>query len=208
MPSSLEQRVPPPAPKRRHWGVMLLWLAPALFGLAMMAYGVLTRPPLAPDDGAPQVGHPLPDFNLPDLQGSGVQLLALRGKVVFINIWATWCPPCVEEMPTIQRLYDRLHERGLEILAISIDALGAQVVAPFMQQYGLTFPALLDPTGSIERLYRTGGVPESFVIDKQGRLVEKVVGPHDWSHPQMIAMFERLLAAPDAASQTPGQALR
>jgi thiol-disulfide isomerase/thioredoxin len=118
--------------------------------------------------------------------------------VVFINIWATWCPPCIEEMPTMQRLYNQLHDRGLEILAISIDTLGAQVVEPFMQQYQLTFPALLDPTGSIERLYQTGGVPESFMVDKQGRLVEKVVGPRDWAHPQVIIMFERLLAAPDA----------
>lgn len=96
----------------------------------------------------------------------------------------------------MQRLYDRLHDRGLEILAISIDALGAQVVAPFMQRYRLTFPALLDSQERVNRLYRTGGVPESFVVDKQGRLVEKVVGPRDWAHPQVMAMFERLLAAP------------
>jgi peroxiredoxin len=142
----------------------------------------------------------MPDFTLPDLQGDQVQLSALRGKVVFINVWATWCPPCVEEMPTMQRLYDRLHTRGLEVLAISIDTLGAQVVGPFMQRHQLTFPALLDPTGSIERLYRTGGVPESFIVDKAGLLVEKVVGPRDWSNPQVMAMFERLLAAPKADS--------
>jgi thiol-disulfide isomerase/thioredoxin len=120
--------------------------------------------------------------------------------VVFINIWATWCPPCVEEMPTMQRLYDRLHNRGLEVLAISIDTLGTQVVGPFMQQYQLTFPVLLDPTSRIERLYRISGVPESFIVDKHGLLVEKVVGPRDWSHPQVMAMFERLLTAPDAGS--------
>jgi cytochrome c biogenesis protein CcmG/thiol:disulfide interchange protein DsbE len=69
-----------------------------------------------------------------------------------------------------------------------------------MQRHQLTFPALLDPTSSIERLYRISGVPESFIVDKDGRLVEKVVGPRDWSHPQVIAMFERLLAAPGAGS--------
>lgn len=175
----------------------LLWLAPVLFLLVMVVYGVLTRPPVVPDDATPRVGQPMPDFTLPDLQGNMVQLSALRGKVVFINIWTTWCPPCVEEMPTMQRLYNRLPARGLEILTISIDALGVQVVGPFMRQHRLTFPALLDPTGRIERLYRTSGVPESFIVDKQGRLVEKVVGPRDWSHPQVIVMFERLLAAPD-----------
>ncbi len=101
----------------------------------------------------------------------------------------------------MQRLYDQLHAQGLEVLAISIDALGAQVVGPFMQQYGLTFPALLDPAGTIGRLYRTGGIPESFIVDKQGRLVDKIVGPRNWAHPQWLRMFERLLAA--ASPETP-----
>jgi peroxiredoxin len=134
-----------------------------------------------------------------------VQLSALRGKVVFINVWATWCPPCIEEMPTMQRLYEQLHSRGLEVLAISIDALGAQVVAPFMQQYQLTFPALLDPRDRITHLYHISGVPESFIVDKRGLLVEKVIGPRDWSHPQMITLFERLLAIPATDSEANGQ---
>jgi peroxiredoxin len=134
-----------------------------------------------------------------------VQLSALRGKVVFINVWATWCPPCIEEMPTIQRLYEQLHSRGLDVLAISIDALGAQVVAPFMQQYQLTFPALLDPKDRITHLYHTKGVPESFIVDKRGLLVDKVIGPRDWSHPQMITLFERLLAIPATDSEANGQ---
>ena len=198
-----ESPVSPAPAVRCHWGSTLLWVMPALvLGLALL-YGVLTRPAAVPDDTTPRVGQPLADFVVPDLAGRPVQLAALRGKVVFINVWATWCPPRIEEMPTIQRLYERLHDRGVEVLAISIDALGAQVVAPFMEQYRLTFPALLDPKERIVHLYHTGGVPESFVVDKQGRLVEKVVGPRDWAHPQVIGMFERLLAAPDANPQTP-----
>ena len=198
MPHASEHLVPAVPARQRHWGMTLLWTIPALFLLLALLYGVLTRPPTDARNRAPRIGQPLADFTLPDLQGRLVQLSALRGKVVFINIWATWCPPCIEEMPTMQRLYERLYSRGLEVLAISIDALGAQVVGPFMQQYRLTFPALLDPQDRIPHLYHTSGVPESFVVDKQGRLVEKVVGPRDWSHPQVIAMFERLLAAPDA----------
>lgn len=190
--------VSPDTSKRRRWGETLLWLVPVLFLLAIVVFGIFSRRTTPQDDLAPRIGQLAPDFTLPDLQGNQVQLSGLRGKVVFINFWATWCPPCIEEMPTMQRLYDRLHEQGLEILAISIDPLGAQVVAPFMQRYRLTFPALLDPQEHVNRLYRTGGVPESFVIDKQGRLVEKVVGPRDWSHPQVTAMFERLLTAPAA----------
>jgi peroxiredoxin len=174
---------------------MLLWLTPVAFLLFVLAYGILNREPADSHDTVPRVGQPMADFTLPDLGGRNVQLSALRGKVVFINVWATWCPPCIEEMPTIQRLHEHLHARGLEVLSISLDALGAQVVAPFMRDYRLTFPALLDPKGTIERLYRTGGVPESFVVDKQGRLVEKIVGPRDWLHPHILATFERLLAA-------------
>jgi peroxiredoxin len=186
---------PTPSPKRS-WGLTLLWLAPVVCLLCMLVYGLLTRKTADPNNTVPRVGQPMADFTLLDLQGKNVQLSALHGKVVFINVWATWCPPCVEEMPTIQRLHERLHARGLAVLAVSLDALGAQVVAPFMRDYRLTFPALLDTKGTIERLYRTGGVPESFIVDKQGRLVEKIVGPRDWTHPHILATFERLLAAP------------
>jgi peroxiredoxin len=175
---------------------MLLWLLPALALLLVFGYGLLTREAPDPGDTAPRLGKPLADFTLPDLQGRPVQLAALRGKVVFVNVWATWCAPCIEEMPTIQQLYERLHGRGLEILAVSLDALGAQVVAPFIQSHRLSFPTLLDTKNTVQRLYMTTGVPESFIVDKRGILVEKVVGPRDWAHPQLVAQFERLLAVP------------
>jgi len=198
MPSSpLPSETPPPATPAVHrpWALTVLWLTPALFLAAVALYGLLTKP--APQrDGPPQVGQPLADFTLGNLRGQPVQLSALRGTVVFLNVWATWCAPCVDEMPTIQRLYERLQPRGLQVVTISLDALGTQVVTPFMHKYQLTFPVLLDPQSTIERLYHTRGVPESFIVDKQGRLVEKVVGPRDWAHPQMLAMFEQLLAAP------------
>jgi peroxiredoxin len=146
----------------------------------------------------------LPDFTLSDLQGHTVRLSDSRGQVVFINVWATWCPSCVEEMSTIQKLYDRLHARGLRVLAVSIDALGEQIVAPFMQARQLSFPVLLDTQSIIEQLYQTGGVPESFIVDRQGRLVEKVVGPRDWAHPNAITMFERLLAVPVPGVESQG----
>ena len=162
--------------------------------LGILAFAYLTRQPV--DDTPLRVGQPLADFTLPDLRGQSAQLAALRGKVVFVNVWATWCQPCIDEMPTIQQLYERLHGRGLEVLAVSLDALGAQVVGPFMQNYRLTFPTLLDTKSVVQRLYHTTGVPESFVVDKRGILVDKVVGPRDWVHPQTIAQFERLLAEP------------
>ncbi len=199
--SSLEPATPDPvsptaSTPSRSWGVVLLWVLPALALVLVFAYGFLTREPADSGDTAPRIGKPLADFTLPDLQGRLVQLTALRGKVVFVNVWATWCPPCVEEMPTIQQLYERLHGQGLEILAVSLDNLGAQIVVPFMQSRRLSFPTLLDTKNLVQRLYRTTGVPESFVVDKRGILVDKVVGPRDWVHPQIIAQFERLLAMP------------
>jgi len=167
----------------------------------ILAYGVLTRRSDEKAGHLPQVGQPLADFALTDLQGNTVQLSALRGNVVFINVWATWCQPCIDEMPTIERLYNQLHARGLEVITISLDPLGAQVIEPFMRRYRLTFPVLLDVKSEVERLYGTTGVPESFIVDKQGRLVEKVVGPRDWSSPQTLALFERLMAVPDPQSQ-------
>lgn len=194
-PSPPESLSAPAPTSGRRWGLICLWVLPGLALLLVFAYGVLTRPPVD-DDTAPRVGQPLADFTLPDLHGRPVQLAALRGKVVFINIWATWCPPCVEEMPAIQRLYERLHDRGLEVLAVSLDALGVQMVGPFVQNHRLTFPVLLDTKSLVQRLYRTTGVPESFIVDKRGILADKVIGPRDWAHPQAITLFERLLARP------------
>ncbi len=203
-PSPTSEPVSRSSPKgQRHWGLTLLWLAPALFLVFVVMYGILTRQ-IDNVGGGPRVGMALPDFTLSDLQGQAVRLTDLRGQVVFINVWATWCPPCVEEMSTIQKLYDRLHARGLQVLAVSIDALGEQVVAPFMQARQLSFPVLLDTQSIIERLYQTGGVPESFIVDRQGRLVEKVVGPRDWADPNAITMFERLLAVPIPGVESQG----
>ena len=184
-----------PSSKPGSRSVTLLWLAPLLALVLILAYGWWTRP--APEIvPGPRVGETLADFTLPDMNGEAVQLAALRGKVVFINVWTTWCPPCIEEMPTIQRLYEQLHPKGLEILAINMDALGRQTVEPFLDKRRLTFPVLLDPESRTERLYGTAGIPESFIVDKAGLLVEKIVGPRDWAHPEIIALFERLLAAP------------
>ena len=145
--------------------------------------------------GTPRLGKgvPAPDFTLPGLDGQMVSLADYRGKVVLLNIWATWCPPCVEEMPSMEKLYQEFKDDNLEILAVSIDALGAEVVGPFMQKYNLTFPALLDPEGTIRQSYQVTGVPESFIIDQQGVLAKKIIGAADWSSPGVLSFFRNLL---------------
>jgi peroxiredoxin len=146
-----------------------------------------------------RVGLPAPDFTFPGLDGNKVSLSDYRGKVVFVNIWATWCPPCVEEMPSMQKLYQKLKGENFEILAVSIDSKGAKVVAPFMKKYQLTFPALLDSMGTIKRIYKTTGVPESYIIDKDGILAKKVLGPLDWSQPDVLRLFRDLIEKPQAS---------
>ena len=139
--------------------------------------------------GPIQLGSEAPNFDFPDLDGKKVSLSDHRGKVVLVNIWATWCPPCRQEMPSMQRLYEKFKGENLEILAVSIDSTGREAVAPFMRKMNLTFPALLDPKETIKPLYRITGVPESFIIDKDGIVVEKIIGPIDWAAPKVFLFF-------------------
>ncbi len=139
------------------------------------------------------IGTKAPDFSFPGLDGQMISLSDYKGKVVLVNIWATWCPPCVSEMPSMEKLYNRFKKDNFEILAVSIDALGAKSVAPFMKLYNLTFPALLDTRGSIKTTYRATGVPESFIIDKNGIILQKVIGGFDWSKPEVFSFIEQQL---------------
>ena len=145
--------------------------------------------------GRPRLGKgvPAPNFNLPGLDDKTVSLADYKGKVVLLNIWATWCPPCVEEMPSMEKLHQELKDEDFEILAVSIDVSGAKAVIPFMKKHKLSFSVLTDTEGAIKSLYQTTGVPESFIIDRQGIIVEKVIGPRDWAAPSTIRSFRNLI---------------
>jgi len=145
--------------------------------------------------GTPGLGKGVaaPNFDLPDLDGNMVSLADYRGKVVLLNIWATWCLPCVEEMPSMEKLHRELQDEDFEILAVSIDESGADVVRPFMKKHNLSFSALTDTAGAMKSLYRITGVPESFIIDKDGIVAEIVIGPRDWASPGAIGYFRNLV---------------
>ena len=143
-----------------------------------------------------QPGLEMPNFTFPDINGKEVSLSDHRGKVVLVNVWATWCPPCRQEMPSMQSLYEKFKGEKFEILAVSIDSEGREAVTPFMQKMNLTFPALLDPGETIRSLYGITGVPESFIIDKQGILVEKIIGPINWATPEVFSFFKDLIQKP------------
>ena len=133
-------------------------------------------------------------FELPDVQGQLVRLADLRGRPVLINIWATWCSPCREEMPSMNALYKNYSAKGLAIVAIATDAGGKAVVAPFMQAHGLTFPVLLDPQNMVGTQLQVPGIPISYLLDKRGRVIDLVIGARDWYSRKIRHLIEQLLA--------------
>ena len=135
---------------------------------------------------------PAPDFTLPCLNGELISLSEFKGNVVLINIWATWCPPCVYEMPSMEKLHQQFKSEKFKILAISIDSQGAKAVAPFMKNHNLTFQTLIDPAGTIRTSYGVNSIPQSFIIDKQGHLLKKIIGPIDWATPEVFRFFREL----------------
>jgi len=164
---------------------------------ALVGLQVLTSRPNAPDialeTAESQELFPL-DMALPNLQGKTVRLTDLREKVVLINFWATWCDPYRAEMPSMHALYQDYRDKGFEILAISIDAQGQDVVAPFVEAYGLTFPILLDPGDVVSTRLQMRGIPTSYLLDKQGRIASIEIGTRDWNSHNMRRFLDLLLA--------------
>jgi len=143
-----------------------------------------------------------PAFMASSLDGETMSLEDFDGQVVLLNIWATWCEPCLEEMPSMQRLYDALDDDGFEILAVSIDAPLGQSddfgraggdLDLFAQELGLTFRILHDPSGEIQRTYQTTGVPETFLIGRDGLIYKKVAGGTRWDASVNEELVRRLL---------------
>jgi peroxiredoxin len=146
--------------------------------------------PPAQREPAPLQDHPAPDFRLTTLEGDELALSDLRGQVVLVNFWATWCPPCRAEMPAIQSAYEQYDEQGFTVLAVNMREQPQQV-QQFMQQYELTFPALLDSTGSVGGQYRANVLPSSFFVDRQGIIRSVYRGPV--SHGIITGVVEQLL---------------
>lgn len=140
-------------------------------------------------------GSTAPDFTLPDLKGKMVKLSDYKGKVVFLNFWATWCKPCEEEIPSMQIMYDVLKKQSQNfvLLAVSVDSKGPDVVESFAKKYGVTFPILHDRKGYIKEVYKTTGVPETFIIDQNGVVAEKVWGPRNWNKRDSVTTVLGLL---------------
>ena len=137
-----------------------------------------------------------PDFALRDTAGQTVSLGKYRGKVVFLNFWATWCPPCRSEMPSMERLNEVFASKEFVMLAVNVEQEGMANLGPFLQQNPHRFTVLLDTEAKAQTLYGVNRFPETFIIDKQGRIVERVIGARDWSSVEMLATFAGLIAQP------------
>jgi len=141
----------------------------------------------------PQEGYLAPRFSLRNLKGNLEGLDDHSGKVIFVNFWATWCIPCVKEMPSFEKLYRRYRSQGLTLLAVSLDKGDSSKVQDFADKHKLSFPILLDTEGVAEKLYPSFSIPFTYVIDKQGRVVARVDGAKDWESSETFEAVEHLL---------------
>lgn len=136
-----------------------------------------------------------PGFSLKGLNGEIKRLEDYRGKLILLNFWATWCPPCREEMPSLEKLYRSLKDRGFVILGISSDIAGKKAVKPFVEEFKLTFPILLDPDSKVTNLYMVRARPTSYLVNPQGYLITRWLGPRDWMEEKLFKSIESLLPA-------------
>jgi thiol-disulfide isomerase/thioredoxin len=155
--------------------------------------------------GRVAIGSPAPDFRAAVIGAPETfrTIADYQGEVVLINLWATWCVPCVTEMPSIQRLYDRYREAGLKVVGIAVDDPPfADRVAAFVRERGLTFEILHEGSGRVEQDYRTRGIPATYIVGRDGRLRVIRQGATDWDSPGTRAVVEQLLGA---AATAPGR---
>ena len=138
------------------------------------------------------VGKPAPVFELKDANGNLWKLSDLRGKVVFLNFWATWCTTCKAEAPSKEALFQKMQGRQFQMLGILFRDDPGNLPA-YYRMHNLSFPALISPNNEAAKLYGITGVPETFIIDKNGIVREKIVGPLEWSDPKNAALIEKYL---------------
>ncbi len=182
-----------------------------LFGM-LISLGVITYQkrkdilPMAPEDGGSEIDRLLKDMGivklpqltipveikLKDMHGSMVRLSDFRGKIVFLNFWTTWCPPCREEMPAMERLHQKLKGRDFVMVGINLQE-PASLVRAFFNRYKLTFISLLDSDGAVGRTFSIQSIPSTLILDKEGRIMGAAVGAREWDSRKAIALFEHLI---------------
>jgi len=170
-------------------GMAIFWM---VAGSGMGGAAGLDVLPVA-DRAIVKLGEPAPNFQLRDLNGHLIMLSDLRGKVVLLNFWATWCGPCRVEMPAMEQLYRMFQRKDFEILAVSTDAQGAAITRPFQQENRLTFPILHDPDYRVGLTYGARSLPMTFLIDRLGIIRHQVFGARDWEAIEAQQLVQMLM---------------
>ncbi len=145
----------------------------------------------------PQEGNKAPDFVLSNLQNEKKTLNSFHGKLILLNFWASWCGPCLEEMDSLDKLYQKLKNKNFEVVAVSLDEEGWEAIDSFLKKTPVTFPILLDENFSVAQSYGTYRVPESFLINTKGEIVEKIIGPQNWMDDKVVKKIESFLQSKD-----------
>jgi len=146
--------------------------------------------------GVPKSTMVAPDFTTKDFNGKTVSLHSLKGKLVFLNLWATWCPPCQKEMPTIEKLYKKMDSKKFAILAVATPTPPRETkekIISFIKKNGYTFPVLIDENGTVNGIYGSGSIPTTWIIAPDGTIVARLVGSREWDSDQIIAIFNSLI---------------
>ncbi|OLB59335.1 MAG: hypothetical protein AUF60_10905 [Gemmatimonadetes bacterium 13_1_20CM_69_28] len=173
----------------RQWTIGIGAASALVFGVALAAK-------IWPQLDLVGVGSRAPAFRAVNLRSGRPSSLAdYRGRVVLLNVWATWCPPCRVEMPSLERLHGKLAGPDFAVVAVSIDDGDASTVMAFVGELGLGFDVLQDKGGRIQQIYQTTGVPESFVIDRDGVIIKKVIGAAEWDGPVNELLIRKLIDA-------------
>jgi len=173
----------------RHWTI-------GSGSASALVFGVVLAAKIWPQLDLVGVGSRAPAFRAVNLRsGRPSSLTDYRGRVVLLNVWATWCPPCRVEMPSLERLHGKLAGPDFAVVAVSIDDGDASTVMAFVGELGLGFDVLQDKGGRIQQIYQTTGVPESFVIDRDGVIIKKVIGAAEWDGPVNELLIRKLIDA-------------
>ena len=144
--------------------------------------------------GTGSVGETAPDYRTAALMGDSVSLAQLRGDVVLLNVWATWCQPCREEIPALEKIHRTYVDRGLAVVGVSVDAAGDEKeVQSFAREFGMTYAVWLDPAQRVNDLFRLVGVPSTFLLDREGTILWKHLGPVDPADPALARALESAL---------------
>ena len=158
------------------------------------AGGSAPEGPFAQDFSPLEPPVPAPQEAFQDLAGEAVRLADFAGGAVLLNFWATWCPPCIHEMPSLDRLQAALEPEGLTVIAVSIDRGGQKTVAPFLKRLGLEHVSIyLDPKSKLARAFGISGLPVTYLIDAEGRVLRSLTGPAEWDSEEAVALIRHHL---------------